>query len=478
MSTETDAATGDPAEGIAFLSALDLRERYRRRELSPVEVADALLERIDRLNPRLNAFITVTPELAREQARVAERAYAAGDAAPLAGIPISIKDLTPTKGIRTTRGSLVDPDWVPDEDAPVVERAYAAGAVMLGKTNTPELGWKGDSGNRLVGPTHNPWRHGRTAGGSSGGAAAAVAAGLGPLAQGSDGAGSIRIPAAFCGIFGLKPSFGLVPQYPASAVGDLSHLGPMTRTVRDAALMLDAVAGADPRDRLSWSPPEGTGYLAACDGGVDGLRVAWTPDLGYAQIAPSVLAPIEQAARCFTDLGCRVEEVEPDLENPWPMVDVMWSTAMAGYFAGRLDDVRDRLDPGLLEVVEHGRGFPAEALASALIRRNDYVQRVRRFMQPYDLLLTPALPVTAFAAGAAQPERADPEDDTPIEWTPFTYPFNLTGQPAAAVPCGFVDGLPVALQIVGRWRDDATVLRAAAAFEAIAPWADQRPPEA
>lgn len=478
METETTANGGDAPDDLCFLSALDLRDRYRRRDLSPVELTEAVLARIDRLNPRLTAFVTVTPELALEQARAAERAYAAPDAGPLAGIPISIKDLTPTRGIRTARGSLIDPEWVPDEDPPVVERAYAAGAVMLGKTNTPELGWKGDSGNRLVGPTHNPWRHGRTAGGSSGGGAAAVAAGLGPLAQGSDGAGSVRIPAAFCGIFGLKPSFGLVAQYPASAVGDLSHLGPMTRTVRDAALFLDVAAGADPRDRLSWSPPPGTSYLAACDGGVAGLRVAWSPDLGYARIDPAVLAPIERAARRFADLGCEVELVDPALETPWPLLDVMWSTAMAGYFSGRLDTVRDLLDPGLLEVVEHGRTFSAEALAAALIRRNDYAQRLRRFMQPYDLLLTPALPVTAFAAGADEPERADPDDDTPIEWTPFTYPFNLTGQPAAAVPCGFVDGLPVALQIVGRWRDDATVLRAAAAFEAMAPWAHHRPPDA
>lgn len=464
------------AADICFSSALDVRERYRRRDLSPVELTEAVLSRIDRLNPDLTAFVTVTPEIALDQARAAERAYATGDAGPLAGIPISIKDLTPTKGIRTARGSLLDPAWMPDEDPPFVERVYAAGAVMLGKTNTPELGWKGDSGNRLVGPTHNPWRHGRTAGGSSGGAAAAVAAGLGPLAQGSDGAGSIRIPAAFCGVFGLKPSFGLVPQAPASAVGDLSHLGPITRTVRDAALLLDIVAGADPRDRLSWSPPDRVDYLAACDGGVAGLRIAWSPTLGYAEIAPSVLAPIRAAAERFRDLGCDVEEVDPDVENPWPLIDVMWASAMAGYFSGRLDQVRDLIDPGLLDVVERGRSLSAESLASAMIRRNDYARRMHLFMERFDLLLTPALPVTAFAAGADEPARTADDPDTPIEWTPFTYPFNLTGQPAASVPCGFVDGLPVGLQIVGRWRDDASVLRAAAAFEEAAPWAELRPP--
>ncbi len=245
---------------IWYLSALELRERYRRRDLSPVEVTEAVLRRIETLNPRFTAFITVTPELAIEQARSAERAYVPGGApGPLAGLPISIKDLTPTKGIRTTRGSLIDPGWVPDEDPPFVERVYAAGAVMLGKTNTPEFGWKADSGNRLVGPTHNPWAHGKTAGGSSGGAAAAVALGMGPLAPGSDGGGSIRIPASFCGIFGHKPSFGLVPLYPASPFGDLSHIGPMTRTVRDAALLLNVTAGGDPRLRSV-----GTGCPRGC----------------------------------------------------------------------------------------------------------------------------------------------------------------------------------------------------------------------
>ena len=284
-------------DSIAYLSATELTGLFHRRDLSPVEIARSTLERIDRLNPAINAFTVVTADLALAQAENAERAYAEGSALPLAGVPISIKDLTPTRGIRTARGSLMDPNWVPDDDAPVVERLYAAGAVMLGKTNTPELGWKGDSGNRVFGPTLNPWLLDRTAGGSSGGAAAAVAAGLGPLAQGSDGAGSIRIPAAFCGTFGFKQSFGLVPQYPASAVGDLSHVGPITRTVRDAALMLNAMAGADARDRLSWS--NNLDYLQGIDEGVNGLRVAWSPTLGGATVDGEIMALTESAARAF-----------------------------------------------------------------------------------------------------------------------------------------------------------------------------------
>jgi len=462
---------------LCFLSALELRERYQRRDLSPVEVTEAVLRRIDRLNPRLTAFITVTPEVALTQARVAERAYANGEAGPLAGIPISIKDLTPTQGIRTTRGSLLDCDWIPTEDAPFVERVRSAGAVMLGKTNTPEYGWKGDSGNRLVGPTHNPWKHGRTAGGSSGGAGAAVAAGLGPLAQGSDGAGSIRIPSSFCGIFGLKPSFGLVPQYPPSVMGDLSHMGPMTRTVRDAALLLNVTAGADSRDRLSWS--SGIDYLTALEG-VDlrGLRVAWSPDLGYAAVEPDVRDTAAAAARRFEELGCVVEEANPGLPDPWEYVDVIWASAFAGQHRDNLDQVRDLLDPGRLQVIERGMQMRAADLASARIRREVYVNGMRRFMERYDLLLTPTLPCTAFPAGDDYPRTIAGKPMTYLGWTAFTYPFNLTGQPAATVPCGFDgEGLPIGLQIVGRWHDDVTVLAAAAAFEAIAPWAHARPPE-
>ena len=464
-------------ESIAYLSASELRDRYRTKALSPVEVTRAILDRIDRLNPVLNAFTVVTAELALEQAHAAERAYAAGDAPPLAGIPISIKDLTPTRGIRTARGSLLNPDWVPDEDAPVVERLYAAGAVMLGKTNTPELGWKGDSGNRVFGPSFNPWDLTKTPGGSSGGAAAAVAAGLGPLAQGSDGAGSIRIPAAFCGIFGFKQSFGLIPQYPPSAVGDLSHLGPMTRTVRDAAMMLNVMAGADGRDRLSWS--SGIDYTRDLDAGVRGLRVAWSPTLGYAQVANDVLESAERAAMAFRELGCEVEQVDPIIRDPGNILDVMWSGSMAGYFAGRLDDVRALLDPGLLEVIDRAASLSAADMAHALQQRNTYYTGMRQFMdlQRFDLLLTPTLPVTAFTAGLDEPDGWQRSTLAPLDWTPFTFPFNLTGQPAATVPCGLdQNGLPIGLQIVGRWRDDNAVLRAAAAFESLKPWAQLTPP--
>lgn len=465
------------ATEVCYLSALDLRRHYQTRELSPVEVTEAVLRRIEQLNPRLKAFITVTPELALQQARAAEQAYSKREPPPpLTGIPTSIKDLTPTKGIRTTRGSLLYKDWIPDFDPPVVERLYAAGIVMLGKTNTPEFGWKGDSGNRIIGPAHNPWKIGQTAGGSSGGAAAAVAAGLGPLAQGSDGAGSIRIPSGFTGIYGLKPSWGLVPQYPASPLELFSHIGPMTRTVRDAALMLNVIAGADPRDRLSFST--GIDYVAALDGEIKGLRVAWSPDLGYALIDPEVQAIATAAAARFTELGCQVEEANPGIPDPWEeIVEPLYATSQASIHLQDFDKVRKLLDPGRIPVIESAKRWTSVEIAAAHSRRNEYYYAMLRFMQHYDLLLTPTLPVTAFKAGDDQPGTINGLPTTYVGWTAFTYPFNITGQPAATVPCGFAsNGLPVGLQIVGRWRDDVTVLRASAAFEALAPWADKRPP--
>lgn len=463
------------ATEICYLSATELRDHYARRALSPVEVTEATLARIERLNPRLNAFLMVTADRALAEARTAERAYAPGGAPrPLEGIPVTIKDNQATKGIRTTNGSLVTRDAVPDEDAIFVGRLFAAGSVLLGKTNLPELGWKGASSNRLGAPTRNPWHPERTTGGSSSGAAAAVATGLGPLAQGGDGAGSIRIPAGFCGVYGYKSSFGLIPQ-PSSNADTLAHAGPLTRTVRDAALFLDVAAGADPRDRFSFTT--GADHVAACDGGIAGLRVAWSPDLGYAQVDPEVRELTARAAARFADLGCQVEEVDPGIPDSWPIADTIWSAAQAAYYLHNYDEVRDLLDPGRLPIIERGFQLSAATLADALRRRVAYHGAMCAFMERYDLLLTPSLPITAFAADADFPAEINGVPQTYLGWTAFTYPFNLTGQPAASIPCGFAsDGLPVGLQIVGRWRDDAAVLRASAAFEAAFPWRQHRPP--
>jgi aspartyl-tRNA(Asn)/glutamyl-tRNA(Gln) amidotransferase subunit A len=467
--------TADDIE-IGFMPATEMRARFQRRELSPVEVTAATLRRLEAWEPSINAFVTVTADLAMARARQAEADYRSGTARALSGIPITIKDLVWTKGIPTQMGSRLWEGFVPEENAPFVERVLDAGAVVIGKTTSPEFGWKGETTSPLTGTTRNPWNRERTPGGSSGGAAAACAAGIGPLAQGSDGAGSIRIPCSFSGLFGLKPSFGLVPYHPASRVPDLSHMGPMTRTVADSALLMNVTAGADHRDRSSWS--SGLDYLDGLDRGIAGLRVAWTPDLGYAPIDPEVRSIAERAAARFVELGCEVEEAYPGLPDPWKTIDTIWCSGMAAMHRDNLAEVRDKIDPGRLAVVERGLDMPAVDLVLALNERTAYTNAWHRFMERYDLLLTPTLPCTAFPTGQDNPSAVDGRPTTYLGWTAFTYPFNLTGQPAASLPCGFdAAGLPVGLQIVGRWRDDATVLRASAAFERLAPWAQLRPPQ-
>lgn len=462
------------ATDICYLSAVELIALYRSRQLSPVEATEAILARIEEVDPRVNAFVTVTPERALDDARRAETAYREGGETPtLAGVPLSIKDLVPTEGIRTTRGSLLDADWVPDFHPVFVQRLYDAGAVMLGKTNTPEGGWKGETTNRVAGTTRNPWNLEKTPGGSSGGAAAALAAGMGPLAQGGDGAGSIRIPAAFSGVFGHKPSFGRVP-YPGSSPLQLAHCGPMARTVADAALMLDVMAGPDSSDRFSLA--KAPSFAEDIQGGIAGLRIAWSLDLGYATVDPEVAELTTAAARRFEELGCIVEEAHPGLDDPWEMVDILFTVGQAGSYAGRLEEVAPQLDQGRLRQIERAGHWSAVDMQVALLKRDEYWDGMRAFFETYDLLITPAMPMAAFEAGRDFPPEIDENSTNYLKWTPFTYPFNLTGQPSAAVPCGFTsEGLPVGIQITGRWRDDATVLRAAARFEDLAPWSGARP---
>lgn len=467
------------ASDIAYLSAVELGRLYRRRELSPTEVVEAILARIEALNPTINAYVTVTADLARKQARRAEAAFAADEAAglPLLGVPLSLKDLTPTKGIRTTFGSLLTKDCVPDADPVIVQRIYASGAVLLGKTNVPEHGWKGDTTNRVVGSSHNPWRLGLTTGGSSGGAAAAVAGGMGPIAQASDGAGSIRIPASFCGVFGLKPTYGTVPASEPS-MERVSQVGPIARTVHDAALLLGVMAGRDDLDPDSWSPA-GRNFVDGIDDGVNGLRVAWSPSLGYAVVDPEVARIAAESLGVFAELGAQITEISAPFEDPCPLFEVMSATAEAAEYGTveQLAHVRDRLDQGRLQHIESGWTFTGVDVAAANTRRAHLYLRMHELMSDYDLLVTPTLPVRAFSAGRNYPPACSGGPTDALCWPRFTYPFNLTGQPAASVPCGFTsDGLPVGLQVVGRRREDSLVLRAARAFEVARPWAGHRPP--
>jgi len=395
---------------------------------------------------------------------------------PLHGVPVSIKDLVLTKGVRTMRGSKIYEHFVPDEDAPVVERLRQAGAIMLGKTTTPEFGFKGMTDSPVTGITRNPWNPTRTPGGSSGGAGVAVATGMGPLAVGSDGGGSIRIPSSFCGIFGMKASFGRVPAYPPSAVALLSHTGPMTRTVRDAALMLNVMVGPDDRDIHSL-PRDGTDYLAACDGNLRGLRVAWSATLGYAPVEPEVARVAEAAARVFaSDLGCRLDAADPGFENPASIFNVLWVGGLGTYLQPYLAEWKSRLDPDLATMIDGLPRLTAADYAGALMQKSLVWDKARTFFERYDVLLTPTMPTVAWEAGQPAPARIAGRSIADFDYTPFTFPFNLTGQPAATVPCGFSsDGLPIGLQIVGRRLDDATVLRVCAAFEAARPWTGKRP---
>ena len=454
---------------LCLLSATELVEGYRTRTLSPVEVAQAVLARMERLNPTLNAFVLVSERLL-EEARESEARWQKG--APrglLDGVPVSIKDLLLAKDWPTLRGSkTIDPAGPWNDDAPVVARLREHGALFLGKTSTPEFGWKGVTDSPLNGITRNPWNTAMTPGGSSGGAAAALAAGMGPLALGTDGGGSIRIPCGFTGLFGLKPSFGRVPAWPLSPFGTVAHVGPMTRSVADAALLLNVIALPDARD---WHalPHDPRDWRMNLDHGVQGLRIAFSPALGYVpNVDPEVRTLVASAAKVFEELGARVEEKDPGFENPEPIFRTHWFSGAAFVVRAIPAEKRTRMDPGLLEVAAQGDKISAAEILEGQLRRGALGQHMNLFHRDYDLLLTPTLPVSAFEVGQEYPGAAQGGRWT--DWTPFTYPFNLTQQPAASIPCGRTKaGLPVGLQIVGPKYGDALVLRAARAFETVRP---------
>jgi aspartyl-tRNA(Asn)/glutamyl-tRNA(Gln) amidotransferase subunit A len=467
-------------EHLAWRSALEIAALIRDKQLSPVELTTMLLARIEALNPRLNAFCLVTEETARVAAREAEIAVMKGEPlGALHGVPVSLKDVLYTRGLRTTGGSRLFEELVPEADNAAVGRLKAAGAVILGKTTTSEFGHKAITDSPLFGVTRNPWNPALTPGGSSGGAAAAVASGLGPIALGTDGGGSVRVPAAFCGLVGFKPSFGRVPQAPGFPGWEqVGHTGPLARTVRDAAAVLDVVAGSDDRDRTSL-PREAGSYVEACDLDVRGLHVAWTPDLGYAAVDDRVLDVCGNAAAAFEEqLGCHVEVVNPGWESP---EEAFGTIIAAQFYAAWGDELPAReadLDPSLVRFLRRGGAVSARDYLRALAQASAYWQEVHTFLERFDLLLTPTTAVPPFALGAGVPREIAGREVSRLGWMPFTYPFNLTGQPAASVPAGVTDdGLPIGLQIVGRRHADRTVLAAAAAFEAACPWRDRRPPQ-
>jgi aspartyl-tRNA(Asn)/glutamyl-tRNA(Gln) amidotransferase subunit A len=461
---------------IGFLPASELIGLYRSKTLSPVEVVDAVLRHVAAREPALNAMVLLTADSARAAARAAEAAYARGSARKLEGVPVTIKDLQQTRGVPTQMGSLMFKGHVPDVDTPCVARLHDAGCIMLGKTTAPEFGWKGVSHSPLTGITHNPWGHGLSAGGSSSGAAAGAAAGYGPLHQGGDGAGSIRIPAHMCGVFGMKATHGRVPNWPMSNNDLATHLGPITRTVTDSALMLEAMAGPHPWDYTSLEAPP-RDYASDLRADLRGRRIAYSPDLGHARVDADVADLVGAAAGVFADLGATVEHVTPAWGKVGPaLFDFFWPTV----FSARLrflPEWEDRLDPGFVAMIKTAKDIRVSEFMIMRERRFAYCQQIHEFFTEYDFLLTPAASTTAFPATQLQPSHWPQHPWDGLSWAQFSYPFNWSGNPAVSIPCGFTPaGLPAGLQIVAPRFDDLAVLQASFAFEQARPWAARRPP--
>ena len=471
---------------LCSLDASTLARLVRERVVSPVDVVEAVLVRQAKLEPELHAFCTPTAERARATAQQQAQDLAKGrDIGPLGGVPVAIKDLICTKGILTAGGCSAYADFVPDEDDIVVERLTQAGAILVGKTNVFELGYGAVGHNPIFPTTRNPWSPELTSGGSSAGSAVAVATGMAPIALGSDGGGSIRIPAALCGVVGFKASMGRVPLYPGcrderfpgfSGWESIEHIGPLARTVADIALVMSVIAGPDPRDRLSIPTCDVNWNVPASDD-LAGLRLAFSADYGYAAVDPEVREIAARAAQVFErELRCHVENANPGFEDGASAFSaiVAMETDLTGMRQQLLRN-RDAYSAELAAMVEHDWKGPD--FSDAIMQRKRMNNVMWRFMKRFDLMLTPTVAVPAFPVGIGGPPKID-NRDVPIQgWTPFAYVLNFTGQPAISVPAGWTrSGLPVGLQICGPHLGDALVLRAAAAFEAAAPWVHRWPP--
>ncbi len=466
---------------LASTPAWRQREMIATKQVSPVELTELYLRRIERLNPSLNAYLTGCADEALAAAKEAEaKAMRGGGLPPLHGVPVSLKDLELTRGVRTTLGSLVFKDAVPDMDSVVVERVRRAGAIILGKTNTPEFGLSAVTENRLGGPCRNPWDTERTTGGSSGGAGAALAAGLCAVATGSDGGGSIRIPAALCGVFGIKPSQGRVPRaggFGKPEPNQFAQSGPMSNNVRDAAILLQVLSGPDPRDPSPYMRVEPPDFVASLDQGIKGLRIGWNPDFGYGAVDPQVARTAHEAARIFEGLGCTLEELEIalDLEELHPH---FWNIFTANDYAAYGDLLEERADDltdYAREALERGRAVTGAQYAQSVRAVFQLRLYFKELMERHDLLLTPTTSIPAFRFDDRPRAIAGRKVHPFWGFYPYTFSINMAGYPAASIPCGFHQGLPLGLHIVGRMGDDALVLRAAAAFEEAHPWAARHP---
>lgn len=457
------------------LTATEMLEKFRLKELSPVEVTRAALDQIARVDQVTNSFCLVDEETTLALARESEQRYQ--DHRPIGqvdGVPVAVKDVFLTPMWPTLRGSrTVSPDSTLNKSAPATASLARNGYVPVGKTTTPEFGWKGVTDNPIDGVTNNPWDPAKTAGGSSGGSGVAVALGMAPLALGTDAGGSIRIPASFCGIVGLKPSFGEVPHWPPSPFGTLAHPGPMTWTVRDCALMMNVLTEADHRDTHA-VPRRHIDYLAHLERGLKGLKIGYSPNLGYIDVDKEVEQAVAEAADVFRDLGAEVVRVDPGFSDPLPAFGHLFYGGAANAMRDLGTKKRELMDPELVNVAKKASRLTMLDYLGAVNEATALRERMANFHLKYDLLLTPTLPLTAFKTGREVPEDW-PSTRWP-SWTPFTYPFNMTGQPALSVPCGFdSEGLPIGLQLVSARFNDSLVLQAGHAYQQAAPLTDRRP---
>ena len=466
---------------LAFKPAYEVKEQIVNKEISPVELTQLFFDRIDELDGQLNSYITLDYENAMHSARSAEEiVMKGGPFGPLHGIPVSIKDMELTKNLRSTAGSILFKDRVPTEDSVVSERVRAAGAIILGKTNTPEFGHKGTTENLLGDACRNPWNTSYTTGGSSGGAAAALISGLCALATGTDGGGSIRIPASYCGVYGIKPTQGRVPRYMGAGssviANQLAISGPLSRTVRDSALLLQVLSGHDGRDPASIRdvPPD---FVSALDMDVSGLRIGWSADFGFAPVDPEVAEVCYEAAKAFEEIGCTVADSNLNLESPERSFKVLFSTNTYAAMSSVIESDRDKFTDYFLHNMDFARELTGADYAFA-VGYVDYLRaKFDQLFESFDLLISPTMAVPPFPIGDYPEKIAGQNVDPFAGIIPFTYPINMIGNPAASVPAGFSHtGLPIGLHLIGRYGDERLVLAASAAFERLRPWAQLMPP--
>jgi Asp-tRNA(Asn)/Glu-tRNA(Gln) amidotransferase A subunit family amidase len=466
---------------ISYLSAIQMANMIKKKIVSPVEIIEVLIERIQNINPKISAYCTLVADDAIKEAKIAEQAILKKhEIGPLHGVPFSVKDLISTKGIRTTFGSNVYEDFILNTDAIAIKRLKSAGAILLGKTNTSEFGYKAVTDKPLFGATKNIWDLKKTAGGSSGGAAAAVACGLGPIAIGNDAGGSVRIPASFCGVLGFKPSRGIIPLHPIlsgweSLYRRLVHVGPMTRSVADAALVMDVISGPHNCDPLTLKLKKFS-YLNVEQKSVAGLKMGWCSNLGFAKVDRTVLDTTKNAAKAFSKLDCHLEEVKIDFEPTHEAFQLLFAADCAGAVGDNIKIWKDKLDKRFARLVEIGLNVSAKEYVKAINQLHLLWNQFEKSFENYDLIITPTVPVKPFIISTEWPKEVQGHKVHSLNYISLTYPFNITGWPAISIPCGWTkEQLPIGLQIAGKKFGDATVLKAAAAFERLVPWNSKKP---